>query len=183
MNGSFAKKHGIGQGLSESRSQGDETMIQGDSGGLVERLRAVTEPLCQAENMELVHIECLPDRRGPLLRIYLDKPGGITLDDCAYMSRQLGDLIDIQLEDLESYRLEVSSPGVDRPLSKEADFMRFKGSRVRIETRDPIDGRRRFTGLLKGMSGNRVTLEVDNQVVDVPFEMISRARLKGTHGE
>jgi len=140
-------------------------------------IEEVAEPLCLAEGFELVHVERLSDRGGMLVRIYLDKPGGITIDDCVHMTRQLGDLIDVHLEDIDSYRLEISSPGLKRPLKKAADFERFKGKKVKIETVEPIDGRKRFTGILNGIQNGRVEVVVNKNTIAFQFEQISKSRL------
>ena len=140
-------------------------------------IEEVAEPLCLAEGFELVHVERLSDRGGMLVRIYLDKPGGITIDDCVHMTRQLGDLIDVHLEDIDSYRLEISSPGSKRPLKKAADFERFKGKKVKIETFELIDGRKRFTGILNGIQNGRVEVVVNKNTIAFQFEQISKSRL------
>ena len=140
-------------------------------------IEEVAEPLCLAEGFELVHVERLSDRGGMLVRIYLDKPGGITIDDCVHMTRQLGDLIDVHLEDIDSYRLEISSPGLKRPLKKAADFERFKGKKVKIETVELIDGRKRFTGILNGIQNGRVEVVVNKNTIAFQFEQISKSRL------
>jgi len=134
-------------------------------------------PLCLAEDMELVHTECVPDQKGMTVRIFMDKRGGITIEDCAYMSRQIGDLIDVYLENIGSYRLEVSSPGPERPLKKKDDFQRFKGNRVCVETVERIDGRKKFTGILKGISNNVVELSIDRQIVEIHYGQIRKAKI------
>lgn len=140
-------------------------------------IEAVAEPLCLAEGFELVHVERLSDQGGMLVRVYLDKPNGITIDDCVHMTRQLGDLIDVHLEDIDSYRLEVSSPGSKRPLKKAADFDRFKGRKVKIETFEPIEDRQRFTGILNGIQDGRVEVVVNKKTIAFQFEQISKSRL------
>ena len=144
---------------------------------IIAGIEEVAEPLCFAEGFELVHVERLSDQGGMLVRIYLDKPGGITIDDCVHMTRQLGDLIDVHLEDIDSYRLEISSPGSKRPLKKTADFERFKGKKVKIETAELIDGRKRFTGILNGIQNGRVEVVVNKNTIAFQFEQISKSRL------
>lgn len=144
---------------------------------IVNKIEEVVDPLCLEEGFELIHVERLSDRDGMIIRIYLDKPGGITLDDCAHMTRQLGDLIDVQLEDVTAYRLEISSPGSKRPLKKAADFERFKGNKVKIETFEPINGRLRFTGILNGVQNGCVEVVVNEETVAFHFEQISKSRL------
>ncbi|MBI9089544.1 MAG: ribosome maturation factor RimP [Desulfobacterium sp.] len=140
-------------------------------------IEEVAEPLCLAEGFELVHVERLSDQGGMLVRVYLDKPSGITIDDCVHMARQLGDLIDVHLEDIESYRLEVSSPGSKRPLKKAADFERFKGRKVKIETFEPIEDRQKFTGILNGIQDGCVEVVVNKKTIAFQFEQISKSRL------
>jgi ribosome maturation factor RimP len=113
---------------------------------------------------------------GRLLRIFIDRPGGITLDHCAEVSRHLTRLFAVEGIDYE--RLEVSSPGLDRPLRKAADFARFAGSKVDVRMRTPdASGRRRFTGLLRGAQGAVATVEVEGRNVALNVDDIERARL------
>ncbi len=150
---------------------------------IVETVRDVAEPLCQSENIEFVHVDALSDRGGTILRIYLDKPGGITIDDCVYMNRQLGDLLDVHLDAMGPYRLEVSSPGPKRPLTKPSDFERFKGEYAVVELVMPVDGRRRFTGCIESSDASEVVLIIDGEHRSFGFDRIKKARLSGTHGE
>lgn len=133
-------------------------------------------PLCQAENFELVQIEYCPGQEN-LIRIYLDKPGGITLNDCVYISRQLGDLMDVHLEELGRYRLEVSSPGPNRPLNKKEDFHRFAGKRIKIETHEAVEGQKKFTGILEMTNHDSVVIAVDGKRIEIADLMISKAML------
>jgi len=142
-----------------------------------DRVRTVAEPLCLAEGIEFVHVECPPGPRGRTLRIYLDKPGGILLDDCVAMSRLISDLLDVELDIQGQYRLEVSSPGPERPLSKPADFERFAGEQAKIVTREPLDNRKTITGILKGWSEGNIRLLVDGQEIEIPYDGILGARL------
>jgi ribosome maturation factor RimP len=113
---------------------------------------------------------------GRLLRIFIDRPGGITVDHCAEVSRQLARVFAVEGIDYE--RLEVSSPGLDRPLRKAADFVRFAGSKVDVRMRTPdASGRRRFTGLLRGADGDVATVEVEGRDVALQVNDIERARL------
>ena len=144
---------------------------------LVAAVESIAEPLCITEGLELVHVECVSDRAGMIFRIYLDKPGGITIDDCAHMSRQLGDIMDVELEKIAAYRLEVSSPGAKRPLKKQADFERFLGSRVKVETAEPIGDRRKFTGILSKAQDGCIEVVVNNETVVFRLEQITKSRL------
>jgi len=145
---------------------------------VTERARAIASPLLQELGLELVDVEFRREAGGWILRVYLDKRGGVTLQDCQRVSEELSDLLDV--EDLvgHPYSLEVSSPGLDRPLGREADFLRFVGERVRVTTSQAIEGQRRFLGTLKGYEGGRVVLErEDGSMVLIPHSLISKARL------
>ncbi len=145
----------------------------------VNQVTQVAEDMFQGEGFELVHVEMVTWNRQTILRVYADKPGGITLDECAGISRQLGDLLDVHLPDMGSYRLEISSPGPHRPLKKKQDFHRFKGSCIRIETKTPIQGRRKFTGILEQILEEAVVIEIDGERVEIPDLQIDKANLAG----
>jgi ribosome maturation factor RimP len=114
--------------------------------------------------------------RGRLLRVFIDKPAGVTVDDCAEVSRQLTRVLAV--EGAEYDRLEVSSPGLDRPLRKPSDFRRFAGQRVEVRMRErDASGRRRFAGLLLNCDEQAATIEVDGQCVNLPLADMDRARL------
>jgi len=113
---------------------------------------------------------------GRLLRLFVDKPGGVTLDDCAAISRHLSRVLAVEGIDYE--RLEVSSPGLDRPLRKEADFARFTGSRAEIRMRTPdAAGRRKFAGVLRGVEAGQVSVELDGRVIRLPLVDLDKAKL------
>jgi ribosome maturation factor RimP len=150
-----------------------------DNSMLIERIREVALPLCQAENYDLVNIEYVKENLEIIIRLYLDKPGGIAMDDCVYVSRQLGDLIDIHIEDIGRYRLEVSSPGPRRPLNNKEDFQRFKGERVKIHTSELIDNKKKFTGILETINENSVVVAVDEEMVEIMDHLITKAILAG----
>ncbi len=143
----------------------------------VEKIERVVEPLCLAEDIELVHSECVGGNGTMVIRIFIDKPGGVTIDDCADMSRQIGDLIDVYMEDMGPYRLEVSSPGPKRPLKKKGDFLKFTGNKVRVETFELIDGRKKFTGILKSFSNDIAGLSINGKMIEIPHGQIKKARL------
>ena len=150
---------------------------------IIQKVKVLAEPLCEAEGMELVHVEFQREPVGRILRVYIDKPGRVTLDDCVLINRQLGDLLDVNLESEESYNLEVSSPGFDRPLGKKHDFEKFEGKTVRIKTCEPVDGQKNFKGILMGISGEIVKLSFDGKIIAIPFQKITKARLVGYNGE
>jgi len=146
----------------------------------ISKIREVLDPLCTAEGMELVHLECQRETGGRILRLYIDKPGGVSLDDCIHISRQSSDVLDVYLEDTGPYNLEVSSPGQNRPLGKKLDFERFKGNPVIIRTMQPIDGKKKFKGTLLGISEDMVKLSMNDEVVAIPYDEIEMGRLVGS---
>lgn len=146
---------------------------------LIDQIKEVAQSFCQAENFELVHLEYAAGSKENIVRLYMDKQGGITLDDCAYISRHLGDMIDVNIADFGRYRLEVSSPGPKRPLNKKDDFHRFKGERVKIETDQLIDDKKKFTGVLEKINDDSVVVAVDGKLIEIKDYLISRAMLAG----
>jgi len=150
---------------------------------IVKRVNELAETLCEAEGIGLVFVEYQREASGRILRIYIDKTGGVNLDDCAQVSRQLGDLLDIYLDEMGPYSLEVTSPGSDRPLGKELDFERFKGCEAKIRTVHPLDARRNFRGILQGVLRGNVNILVEDKTVEIPFKEIQKARLINYNGE
>lgn len=144
---------------------------------MIEKIREVAQPFCRSENFELVHLEYVSCNRDRILRFFLDKPGGITLDDCVYASRQLGDLLDVYIDELGPYRLEVSSPGPRRPLNTKDDFQKFKGCRIKIETTEGIDNQKKFTGILESIHPDSVVIVVDGKQVEIKDHVIGKATL------
>jgi ribosome maturation factor RimP len=141
-----------------------------------ERLIELLEPPLAALGFELADLDAHLGRRG-LLRIFIDREGGVTIDDCGRVSEQLGAWLDVEDPLPGSYVLEVSSPGFDRRLRTVAHFARFVGEQVKVELRDARDGRRRLTGQLKGTEGEEVLIEVDGEVWRVALNNIAVARL------
>ena len=137
-------------------------------------LEKVVEPVLTGLGFELVDLQ--QSNGGSFLRLFIDKPGGITVEDCAMVSRHLTRVLAVEGVDYE--RLEVSSPGLDRPLRKGADFARFAGHKAEVRMRTPdASGRRRFVGVLRGTDEGRVEMELEGQVVALELEGIERARL------
>ena len=127
----------------------------------LDKIQEIAERVAQSGGLEVVEIELLGGGKARTLRIFLDKPEGLTHEDCANFSREAGTIFDV--EDAvpgATYTLEVSSPGLDRKLSKAADFERFTGSLVKLMTRDPINGNRHFEGRLKAFQDGRLSLEL-----------------------
>lgn len=150
---------------------------------VIARVNDLVGPLCEAEGKELVHTEYQREPHGMVLRIYIDKPGGITLQDCTQISRQLQDLLDVHLEMMDDYYLEVSSPGFNRPLGKLSDFARFQGQEAKIKVLEPIDGQKNFTGILSGAVQETVSIRIGERIVEIPYRNIVRARLVNNNGD
>jgi len=145
---------------------------------IVDKVFLFAEPLLSEMCMDMIDVEFRVERGRWTLRIFIDKEGGVTVDDCARVSRELGDLI--EAEDLINYHyaLEVSSPGLNRPLKKEEDFVRSIGKLVKIRMSTPINNRRNFAGRLTDLSGGMIDLLVDDKnIVHLPLKEIDKARL------
>lgn len=146
---------------------------------IVERVRALAEPILSDRGLTLVEVEFRREARGWILRLYMDRPGGVTLDDCQHVSEELGDHLDVGDVIDHPYHLEVSSPGLDRPLTRDADFVGYVGKAARIVTRDPIEGQRNFRGRLAGLAEGAVLLDLaDGRRVQIPRSLITKARLE-----
>ncbi|HWP34382.1 MAG TPA: ribosome maturation factor RimP [Thermodesulfobacteriota bacterium] len=144
-----------------------------------EAVRALAEPIAADLGLEVVEVEFRREQGGWVLRLYLDKPGGVTLDDCAAMSQELSPVLDA--EDLidHPYHLEVSSPGATRPLKTDRDFERFRGRRVRVATYEKIAGRKTFIGRLAGHSAEAIELEEETiGRVRLPRQAVAKANLE-----
>lgn len=143
-----------------------------------DRVAALAAPIAAAEGLELVHVELRGTGSSRMLRVFLDRPGGITHADCERVSRELGATLDADNILEGAYTLEVSSPGLDRPLVKAEDFQRFAGQKVKLETREPLAGRKRFSGKLEGWREGAVVLAVEPAgELAIPLGMIDKARL------
>lgn len=136
-------------------------------------LNGLLESTVAGMGYELVGLE--RPARGRLLRIYIDRPGGVSVDDCAAVSHQVSRVLAV--ENVNYERLEVSSPGLDRLLRKEGDFARFAGQRARVRMRVPVDGQRNFVGVVREANAGRVQLEVDGRVVSLELGDVETARL------
>ena len=138
-----------------------------------ELVRSVAEGL----GYEMVGVEYLDARGGALLRVYIDSPNGITVDDCGEVSRQLGAVMDVEDPIPGNYTLEISSPGTDRPLFELSDYEKFVGQTVKIRMRSDQEGRKRFKGVILGLEQNDIILEMEEGQVNLPFDMVDSARL------
>ncbi len=137
-------------------------------------LHALLEQVTSRLGYEMVDLEI--SNRGRLLRLFIDKPGGVNIDDCALVSDQVSHLLAVEY-DVDYDRLEVSSPGLDRVLKKERDFQRFAGSKVTLKVRVPVAGRRTFTGTLRGIEAGAVMVECEGAELRIALDNVDRARL------
>lgn len=143
---------------------------------LRERLQQMLEPVIESLGYELLLLEYAPSHDA-LLRLFIDSPGGINLEDCERVSREVAGVLDVEDPISSNYRLEVSSPGLDRPLVKPAHFERFIGEKVKVQLLAPVNGRRKFAGAIRSVSGNTVQLEMADGTVELDILSMERARL------
>lgn len=144
-----------------------------------EAIGSVIERVAARGGLELVHWETVGPRNNFVLRIYIDKPGGVSHGDCEVVSHQVGTLLDVEDLLAEHYVLEVSSPGIDRGLYKRDDYERFAGNRIKLKTVEPIDGQRNFRGKLVGLIGDNVSFDADGRgLLEIPFEQIAKANIE-----
>jgi ribosome maturation factor RimP len=147
-----------------------------------QQIRELAEPVLASVGLELVQVECLKMKARWVVRIYMDrKEGGVTLDDCALISNQLGDLLDVHDVPPGPYTLEVSSPGLDRPLQRDEDFLKYRGSRINLRVKEKIDGRRHFCGVMTdyedGEGGKVLVVTVGGKTYRIPREAMVKANL------
>ncbi|MCF8010789.1 MAG: ribosome maturation factor RimP [Clostridiales bacterium] len=140
----------------------------------VEKLVA---PVVESKNMELVDVNYIKEGGRWFLRLFIDKPEGVDLDDCELISQSVEPVLDSNDPISGPYTLEVSSPGLDRPLRKVADYERFQGYAVNISTFAPVNGQRRFKGVLKGVLEDEIKLSVDKSDVYIPLDQVAKAKL------
>lgn len=142
-----------------------------------DEIRQLLEPTLAAMGYELVDLDARIGGRKGLLRLYIDKPEGVGLDDCEKVSNQVSGVLDVEDPIPGEYVLEVSSPGLDRPLKRPEHFERFTGSEAKITLKAPLDGRRRFRGLLEGVEDGFVAVRVDGELYRLRIADIEKAKL------
>lgn len=152
---------------------------------IIETVTRHTEPLCLNLDLELVHVEFQREAFGRIMRIYIDKDGGVGLGDCSAVSQRLGDILDVVFADDEvgPYNLEVTSPGLERPLSKLSDYIRFTGRAAKVRLAGAIDGRKNFRGKLMAVNDGVIVMQINQETVELPFTAIAKARLVEEDGE
>jgi len=149
------------------------------SSSVADRVQAIAERVAIDHGVELVHAEVAGPDNKPIVRIFIDKPNGVTHQDCSEVSLHVGTVLDVEDFIHASYTLEVSSPGIERGLYKRQDYERFAGSLAKLRTRKPIHGQRNFRGRLLGIDGEDILFEDRTSgPVRVPFEVVAKANLE-----
>jgi ribosome maturation factor RimP len=147
---------------------------------IVESVRRIADPIVRALDLNLIEVECIGQGSRTLLRVFIDKPGGVSLDDCEQVHHSLGHALDVNDPIPHSYTLEVSSPGLDRIFKRRSDYERALGKLVNIKLRTPVEGQWRLVGRLLGLDDEGVSLETREQPVSLDWSAIAEARLEIT---
>jgi ribosome maturation factor RimP len=151
----------------------------GSTRSIQDRVREIAERVAIDHGLELVHSEVAGPDNKPIVRLFIDKPGGVTHEDCSEVSQYLGTILDVEDFIHAAYTLEVSSPGLERGLYKRADFERFAGNSARLKTRSPLNGQRNFRGRLLGVENENVLFEDRTSGrVSIPIDVIAKANLE-----
>jgi ribosome maturation factor RimP len=155
-------------------------MAQATRDEVVAQVTAIAERVGRSEGIEIVEVEFLGSGKSRTLRIYIDRPEGVSHGDCELISQQVGTILDV--EDVipgEHYTLEVSSPGVERKLRKPADYQRFAGQKAKVVLTEPIENQKHWEGTLRGLEGNVLTLEpTEGRFIQIPLDRVRKANLK-----
>jgi ribosome maturation factor RimP len=144
---------------------------------IAKHVESLVEPILEAMGYELVDVEYVSSFGRWVLRLFVDKEGGVTIGDCARISEELGDLIDVKEFIRHEYNLEVSSPGLDRPLRKEKDLVRALGRRIKVRLAVPLEGRRNFAGVLLRYGNGILHLDVEGREVALSWQHVAKANL------
>lgn len=146
---------------------------------IIAQVKELAEPVIAQKGMELIDVEYKMEYGRWVLRLFIDKSEGITVDDCGDVSREIGTILDVKNIITHAYNLEVSSPGLDRVLTRENDFLRYKGKKVKIKTKQPISGRRNFSAVLDDIKEGIVLLvDSEGKKWEIPFNDIKKARVE-----
>ena len=148
---------------------------------ILEKVRAIASPLAAQDGLELVEVEFGGGGGRQTLRLFIDKPGGVSLDDCSNISHALSAALDVEEPVAGAYDLEVSSPGLDRPLRTAEHFQKYAGQKIRLKTFGPIaeaENRKTFVGVLKGYEEQQVLVDVDGRLFRVPHAQVSKANIE-----
>ena len=143
------------------------------------RVQEIAERVAIDNGLELVHVEVAGPDNKPIVRVFIDKPQGVTHDDCSEVSTHMGTILDVEDFIHAAYTLEVSSPGIERGLYKRNDYERFAGSNAKLKTRQPINGQRNFRGRLLGLDGDDIIFDDrTNGRVQIPLDLVTKANLE-----
>ena len=145
---------------------------------VVEAITSLVMPVLQEKDLDLVDVLYRRESSGWVLRLLIDKEDGVTLDDCTAVSREVSHLLDIEDIIDQAFNLEVSSPGLDRPLKSVGDFQRFAGRKAKVTTKEPINGNQVFMGRINKVEDELITMEVGQQELRIPFSEVAKARLE-----
>ncbi len=143
-----------------------------------DRIKTLINPILLNQGMELVEIEYRREARGVVLRLYIDKEGGVTLEDCTRVSQEVGRILDVEDLITVPYALEVSSPGLTRPLKSEKDFKKVQDRLIKVRTFEPVMNRREFKGKLTAVSDREIEILIDGEVFQIPLSSIAKAHLE-----
>jgi len=157
--------------------------IDMENSATLEKVKALAEETASRFGVELVDVEMHGRGRAKILKVFIDKPGGIALDDCVKVSRELESLLDVEDPIQGSYTLEVSSPGLDRPLRKREDFIANTGKLARVVTSEYIDNQTFFVGMIIDVGDDSVTLDLGKKNQVIPFSLIKKSRLEIEFGK
>jgi len=143
-----------------------------------DRIKTLINPILLNQGMELVEIEYRREARGWVLRLYIDKERGVTLEDCTRVSQEVGRILDVEDLITVPYALEVSSPGLTRPLKSEKDFKKVQDRLIKVRTFEPVMNRREFKGKLTAVSDREIEILIDGEVFQIPLSSIAKAHLE-----
>jgi ribosome maturation factor RimP len=150
---------------------------------IVEQVRALVEPLVEGSDLEIVDIEFRKEGRVHRLLVTIDRPGGVGIDDCVWLSERLSPVLDVEDPIPVRYVLEVSSPGVNRPLRRPADYERFTGERINVRFHRPWRGRKSWIGVLRGLRGEEIALELPTgELMCIPLDRVAACNLEFDFG-
>ncbi|MDX1795914.1 MAG: ribosome maturation factor RimP [Hydrogenovibrio sp.] len=144
---------------------------------LEEKIEQLLAPTIESMGFDFWGVEYLPAGKHSTLRVYIDKPEGVTVDDCGQVSRQVSAIMDVEDPIANAYMLEVSSPGLDRPLMKPEQFKAYENSLVQVRTSSPVMGRKRFKGPMVKVNDQGIEVEVDNEIYEIDFALIDKANV------
>lgn len=147
-------------------------------GSIPQAIEDLADPVIRAQGLELVDIEYKKEGKNWFLRLFIDKEGGVNVEDCKTVSKMIEDMIEVEDLIKAQYILEVSSPGLERPLKKEADFLRYRGKMIQVSTYSPIDSRKKFKGVIENYENETLFLKSEDQIVEIPIGNLASARLE-----